>query len=181
MSRLERNATLSPEEYLHGEQYSETKHEYESGRAYAMVGASKSHNLIAGNLYIALSHHLRNKSCQVFMSDMKVRAQDCFYYPDVVVTCHPEEPHQYYVEYPLLVIEVISPSTEAKDSWDKRIAYQSLESLKEYVLVAQEKKDLRIYRRSAEGWDLEIYADGDQVMLASVALEIPMEAVYERV
>lgn len=181
MSRLVRNVTLSPEEYLRGEQYSEIKHEYEAGHAYAMVGASKSHNFIAGNLYVALYQHLRNKSCQAFMSDMKVRVQDCFYYPDVLVACHPDEPHQYYVECPLLIIEVSSPSTEAKDSLDKRIAYQSLESLKEYVLVSQEKRDLRIYRRSPEGWDLEIYSEGDQVKLASVALEIPIDAVYERV
>lgn len=181
MSRLRKNVTLSPKEYLHGEQYSEIKHEYEAGYAYAMAGASKSHNLITGNLYVALCQHLRNKSCQIFISDMKVRVQDRFYYPDVLVTCHLDEPHQYYVKYPLLIIEVSSPSTEAKDNLDKRIAYQSLESLKEYILVAQEKREVRIYRRSAEGWDLETYAEGDQVNLTSIALEIPIDAVYERV
>jgi Uma2 family endonuclease len=181
MSKIQRNIPLSPEEYLGGERYSEIRHEYEAGRVYSMVGASKAHNLIAGNLYVALHTHLRRKSCQVFMSDMKVRAGNCFYYPDVVVTCSQKERHDYYLEYPVLVIEVTSPSTEQRDSLDKRIAYQSLGSLKECVLVAQEKKEVRVYRRGAEGWDREIYSEGEAVRLDSVDLELPREAIYARV
>jgi Uma2 family endonuclease len=114
------------------------KHEYVAGKIIAMVGAGRAHNLIAGNFYRALRDHLRGTACQAFMSDMKVRIGEVFYYPDVMVDC--ESPVQsrdaYLSENPVLIIEVLSPSTEIRDTLEKRFTYQLLASLKEYLLVA---------------------------------------------
>ncbi|MGI8739907.1 MAG: Uma2 family endonuclease [Gammaproteobacteria bacterium] len=181
MSTLEKIVRITPQEYLDGEQYSDIRHEYVAGHVYAMVGASKAHNLIAGSFYTALHGHLRGNPCQVFASDVKARVAEAFYYPDVMVACDPSDGHEYYCERPLIIIEVISPSTEARDALEKRIAYQSLESLQEYLLVAQDKMEVRIYRRANEAWELETCTETDQVRLTSVGLEIPIEQVYEDV
>lgn len=181
MSVVEKVRDLTPEEYLDGELRAEVKHEYVAGQVYAMVGASRAHNTIALNLAAALRAHLRGRSCQTFVADMKVRAGDAFFYPDVVVTGDPGDRHDYYVERPLLVVEVLSPSTEARDELDKRVAYQNLSSLEDYILVAQHKVEVRIYRRLGDGWELETCTSADTARLASVGLELPVAAIYEGV
>lgn len=181
MSTLTKNTLITPEEYLEGEQYSDIKHEYVDGHIYAMVGSSSAHNLIAGNLLTLLKNHLRGKPCQAFISDMKARINNIFYYPDVMVACDPQDRHDYYREHPILIIEVLSPSTTQRDSHDKRNVYQSIASLREYVLVSQDMMAVRIYRRSWEGWSLESCLEGDKVRLTSVDLELPIEAIYEEV
>lgn len=123
MPKTRRNVTLSPEEYLRGEQVSDIRHEYESGHAYAMVGASEAHNRIALNLAAALNTHLRGGPCRAFISDMKVRVRDAFYYPDILVTCDRADSEEYYKTLPVLIAEVLSASTIDRDSLAKRIAY----------------------------------------------------------
>ena len=100
MSILRKNVLITPEEYLEGEKYSEVKHEYVAGHIYAMVGASEPHNQIAINLTTALKLHLRGGPCRVFMSDMKVRVRDAFYYPDVLVSCDRTDTNKYYKTRP---------------------------------------------------------------------------------
>ena len=105
---------LSVADYLEGELRSQVRHEYVGGRVFAMAGASEAHNLIAGNLYTVLRAHVQNRGCRTFMSDMKVRVEkmQAFYYPDVLVTCDPEDIEQYHKSQPCLMIEVLSPATE---------------------------------------------------------------------
>lgn len=179
MATLQKAQCLSPEEYLDGELHSDIKHEYVAGYVYAMTGASESHNLITGNLHAALHGHLRAKPCRVFINDMKVRTEVAFYYPDIMVCCDPEDAETYYKTRPVLIIEVLSPTTERADTLEKRIAYQTMVSLQEYVLVAQDKHEVNIYRRSTDGWDLETLNEGDQVFLRSVQLRLPIEQIYE--
>ncbi|MDN5850719.1 MAG: Uma2 family endonuclease [Nitrococcus sp.] len=181
MSVVEKVRDLSPQEYLEGELRAEVKREYVAGQVYAMVGGSRAHNTIAGNLFAALRNHLRGRPCQVFIADMKVRTADAFFYPDVVVACDPGDRHEYYLERPALVIEVLSPSTEARDTLDKRITYQAISSLEDYVLVAQHKAEVRIYRRLDSGWELDTCTGTDTVRLNSVGLEIPVATIYESV
>ncbi len=138
MSVVEKLRFLDVEEYLRNELRAEVRHELVRGAVYAMVGSSNAHNLIAGSLYARLRQQLKGSSCGVYMSDMKVRVADDFFYPDVVVSCQPQEPAFYYVTEPTLIIEVLSPSTEARDRLDKPVAYQGLKSLQEYALVAQD-------------------------------------------
>lgn len=178
MSTLTKNVMISSEEYLDGEQYGDVRHEYVAGRLYAMVGASEAHNRVALNLAGLLNAHLRGGPCRAFMADMKVNVGNAFYYPDVFVTCARGDDHPLFKTQPVLVAEVLSPSTFERDTLAKRAAYQSLDSLKEYVLVAQDKTDVRIYRRSTEGWDLDTCAAGDVVALHSVGLDFPVETLY---
>ncbi len=181
MSTLTKDTRITPQEYLEGEPYSEVKHEFIAGRAYAMVGASSTHNRICVNLITALNHHLRRGPCQVFVADMKVRIGDDLYYPDVMVTCEPADRHEYYRELPRLVIEVLSPSTAQRDTLDKRVAYQSIPSLQEYVLVSQDMMAVKVYRRTEIAWDLETYGEAERLHFTSVGLDLPIEAVYEDV
>lgn len=181
MSTLTSNTRITPQEFLEGEPYSEVKHEFIAGRAYAMVGASSTHNLICVNLSTALRNHLRRGPCQVFAADMKIRIGDDFYYPDIMVACEPADRREYYRELPRLVIEVLSPSTTRRDTVDKRIAYQSIPSLQEYALMSQDMMTVKIFRRTETAWDLETYGEGERLHFTSVGLDIPIEAVYEDV
>src|SRR5918999_4709690 len=171
---------ISIEQYLEAELTAPVKHEYVAGRIYAMVGTSKAHNLVALALASALRSHLHGGPCQVFMADIKVYVKNAtaFYYPDVVVACDRGDSDPYVVTKPLLIIEVLSPSTERIDREEKLHNYQMLERLQEYVLVAQERREVQIYRRSASGWELEVYLTGDQVRLSSVGLELPIQSIY---
>jgi len=170
-------------DYLEAEAASDIRHEYISGYVFAMAGASEAHNLIAGNLLALLRPHLRGKGCRVFMSDMKVKVKDdIFYYPDLLVTCHPEDNEEYFKTQPTLIIEVLSKTTEATDRREKLMHYQNLDSLREYVLVSQDCIKFEVYRRQASGyWTVELLNADDHLYLESVDLQLTMAQLYEDV
>ncbi len=169
------------EEYLELEKQGELRHELVDGQVYAMVGASAVHNLIAATLLTILSDHLKDSSCQVFISDMKLRVEDAFYYPDLFVTCEKFDAKSVYLTSPMLVVEILSESTEARDRLEKRIAYQHLDSIQEYVLISQNKAKVEIFRRLENAWEVETYSYGDIVNFRSVSLDIPIEQIYKEV
>lgn len=173
---------LSHAEYLEMEEASPVKHEYIAGQIYAMTGTSGDHNIIAGNLYIALRNHLKGSPCRVFMADVKAKLDqaDAYYYPDVMVSCE-KAGNAYYREQPCLIVEVLSESSAKFDAGDKRRDYQALPSLREYMLVSQELMDVRVWRRGEDGWAAAIYTDGALIPLDSVDLQIPIEQIYEEV
>ncbi len=168
---------LSIDFYLAGEQSSEVRHEYIDGQVYAMVGASKRHNLIAVQLLNLLRANLI-PPYHIYMSDVKVRVDDVFYYPDLLVACSDNQNNPYYETEPLLIIEVLSPSTEAKDRFEKRVVYQRLLSLQEYVLVAQEKMKIEIYRRVENGWIHITYVEHEQVELVLIKASLALNEIY---
>ncbi|MGR9109076.1 MAG: Uma2 family endonuclease, partial [Gammaproteobacteria bacterium] len=173
---------VSIQNYLAAEQRSEQRHEYISGELFAMVGASRAHNTIAGNLFALLHTHLGSVPCRAFMSDMKVRIDktEAFYYPDIVVSCEPRDDRALFLSSPLLIVEVLSPATENIDRREKRLAYQHLESLQEYVLVAQELRRIEVYRRNdSTAFELEIYGDEETARLRSLDLDLPLDRIYE--
>jgi Uma2 family endonuclease len=177
---------LTPEEYLEMEAASNIKHEYIAGEIYAMAGATDTHITIALNMAILLRSHLRSSGCQVYISDMKVRIEtkNRFYYPDVLVTCEPKDrENSTYKQFPNLIIEVLSDSTEAFDRGDKFADYQSLPSLQEYVLINPKKARIECFRRKDDGlWLLQFYELQDsQFELASVEFTGEMNQVYEEV
>lgn len=177
MASKQKLQTLSKAEYLAGELHSEVRHEYVAGCVYAMVGGTARHNRIALKLALRLESHL-GKGCSTFISDMKVRAGAAFYYPDVVVTCQPIAPDALYVEEPSFIAEVLSESTEARDRLEKWIAYRTLESLREYVLIAQDRPAVEVYRRTARGWDQLSFGPDEELELVSVDLHVPMREIY---
>lgn len=173
---------ISPEEYLDGENNSDVKHEYDNGYVVAMVGASRSHNLIALTLAAEIKQHLKGQSCRTYISDMKVRIQtkgnDLFYYPDIMVSCDNNPPSEYYEDKPLLIIEVLSPTTETRDKLEKLSAYSSISSLKEYLTIAQDKVEIHHYSISADTALLMKYQDNDTVELSSIGLSMTVKDIY---
>lgn len=121
---------ISVEEYLEGEKVSEILHEYLDGEVYAMSGAVRRHNLIAKRFARRSDDKLRGSGCAVFLLQVKVyvAAHNAFYYPDVVVTCDPQDDDNYVIKSPRLIVEVLSPSTEAIDRREKLFAYQKIET-----------------------------------------------------
>ncbi len=176
---------LSPEQYLSYEEASPIKHEYRDGEVYAMAGASDAHVTIALNLAVGLRNHIRGTGCRVYLSDMKARinANNRFFYPDVMVTCDErDQATATYKQFPCLIVEVLSASTEAFDRGDKFADYQSLESLQEYVLINPRRQRIECFRRSEDRWVLETYtATSETFTLSSINYEGEMAAIYEDV
>jgi len=151
-----------------------------------MAGASDRHVTIAGNLYMLLRNHLRGSGCRVYISDMKLKLEtkNCFYYPDLLVTCENEDQETAnYKKYPKLIVEVLSNSTEAFDRGDKFSDYQSLETLEEYVLINSKKQRVECFRRQENQlWILQTYTDQDQNFeLISVNFTGKIADLYEDV
>lgn len=172
---------IAVEEYLEGEKSSQLRHEYIDGQIFAMSGGSRRHNRIAGNFYRRLSDHFQGGDCEAFINDLKVPVgPSVFYYPDVIATCEPAAENQYVCESPILLIEVISPSTEQIDRREKAKLYKQLPSLQEYVLVEQDRIAIEIHRRNGnDGWDILRFEDGDQFELTSVALDCNVRDFYD--
>ncbi len=114
---------------------------------------------------------------------MRIEPAEVFYYPDVVVSCDSNDlaPATRVLSRPILIIEVLSPTTERTDREEKLHNYQKLDSLQEYVLVAQNLSEVRVYRRAAPEWNVQTFAEGEHVRLAAVDLTLPMQAIYEDV
>jgi len=174
-----------PEAYLEWEKHQPIKHEYRDGDVYAMAGASDPHVTITGNLFALLRNHVRRGPCRAYFTDMKVRIESInrFYYPDILVTCDPgDRAEQYFKRYPVLIVEVLSGSTEAFDRGDKFADYRHLDSLQEYVLIDSSKMGIDCFRRNLEGqWVLHPFTKGDQVTLASLDFHCSMIDIYEDV
>jgi Uma2 family endonuclease len=175
---------LTPEDYLKHEEKSLIKHEYINGEAYAMAGTTDSHNIIAGNLYTLIRNHLRGTDCRVYFADIKARLErrNCFYYPDILVTCDPQDRETpTYKRFPQLIIEVLSESTESFDRGDKFNDYQTLDSLQEYILVNSQHQRIEIFRRDEpKRWFYGSYNEG-MVCFESINLTINLSAIYEDV
>ena len=177
--------TYSESDYLAYEAQSPVRHEYIAGEIFAMTGASIRHNVIAGNLFAELRTHLKGTPCRALIEGVKLRLrkEQSYFYPDVMVTCEDRlqelDGQQQIVEAPLVVIEILSPTTEATDRREKLRAYRTLPSLKEYLLVSQEQAQVEIYRRRGDiGWDIITYEPGDTVEIASLELQLGMDEIY---
>ncbi|MEW6499119.1 MAG: Uma2 family endonuclease [Cyanobacteriota bacterium] len=183
---ISKNFYISREDYLEGERVSPIKHEYRRGQVYAMVGAKKPHIIIAGNLVRILGNHLYNSPCLVLSSDIKVRLEsaDCYYYPDVAVTCDERDTNSTddFILYPILVVEVLSTSTEAFDRGEKFADYQTSPSLREYVLIHQSQMSVECFRLSDSGdWVSQIYRPGDEVYFAGIDFRCDIASIYRKV
>jgi len=177
--------TISVQDYLDGERKSEIRHEYINGVVYAMAGTSSRHNLMCLNLAMALRTHLRGKPCQVFMESIKLRLReaesDIFYYPDLMVTCDPRDTDEYFKRYPKVLIEVLSPDTTRIDRREKFFSYTNLESLEEYILVAQSSTEVTVFRR-ANQWRPELVNESQQTLrIPSLDFSLDLPVVYEGV
>ena len=180
-------AFLTPEQYLEIEREAEFKSEYCDGEMFAMAGAAEVHNLLVANLIAGLHPQLRSRPCRVCPSDMRVRvrATGLYTYPDVVVVCgEPQflDERRDTLLNPSLLIEVLSPSTEAYDRGKKFEHYRSIESLREYLLVASDRVHVDQYTCQPDGRWLLTSADRleDSLDLQSVGCRLALLDLYEK-
>ena len=172
---------MSEQAYLDGELLSDIRHEYIEGEVYAMVGAHKYHNQIVMTVSNVFYNHLLGKPCQPYASDMKVKIDRKYFYPDVMVDCSNEET-DYFVEQPSIIVEVLSKSTRQHDKTVKRLAYFQIASLKEYVLIEQDFVEIEFWSRDENNyWQQSVYYLGDDIHFQSIDLTVSVEDIYRQV
>lgn len=184
---------LTSAEYLEWEQSQDIKYEYVNGEVFAMTGGTIPHNDIALNLATVLKIHLRGSGCKVSMADAKVRVSEKgpFHYPDVMVTCDDRDRQAIqFIQYPCLIVEVLSPGTRGFDSpsetlcerGDKFTHYRRIPTLKEYVLISSQQINMDCYQLNDKGiWELHPYEEGMEIHLTSVDFCCPISTIYEDV
>lgn len=187
MTALPKKKKYTPEEYLALEEKAEYRSEFDDGEIVAMAGGSLNHARIIRNIDRAFGTKLK-KSCESLTTDIKVRVENYrkFYYPDVLVICG--EPMLYQkrndtITNPVLIVEVLSDSTEAKDRGEKMLAYRTLESLREYVLISQNKAIVEQFIKNAEGQWIHQATIGLQsvVKFESIGIELTLDKIYQRI
>jgi Uma2 family endonuclease len=176
---------FTPETYFAWEEKQLERHELIDGHVYAMSGGTKNHSAIASNILLVIKPHLRGSQCQVFNSDVKVNIVNTsnYTYPDLSITCDSRDQETaIYNTYPCLIVEVLSPSTEAYDRGKKFEQYRRNPNLIDYVLVSSEEVAVDIYHKnSARDWVILSYRSGDHVELKSIDLTVAIEEFYEGV
>lgn len=189
-------AWITPEEYLALEERAVVKHEYLDGVIYtwqgygpaAMAGGSRVHNEIVQNLIVALRPVIRDGSCRTFATDMRlhVKAKDAYFYPDIMVTCAVADltgdgTRVNAISEPMVIMEVLSESTEAFDRGEKFETYKLIPTLREYLMVPTAGRCIEAYRRQADGsWGLQRY-DGMPVEIQSLNCTVTADAIFENV
>jgi Uma2 family endonuclease len=184
MVALSDRLLMSAAEYLTWEPTQEERYEYWDGEVVAMSGGTRNHNRISGNFFRLLDDALLDRSCDVYIADVKVQVElgQKYFYPDVVVTCDKRDDDAQFVQFPCLIIEVLSPSTEAIDRGAKFGRYRQFTSLQEYVLVQADRTNVEVFRRNEQGqWVLSEYNLGDRLLLESIGVEIEIADLYRQV
>ena len=187
MSTLTAQTYLTPEEYLTWERKQPFKNEYHNGQIIAMSGASRAHNRITVDITIQLGNQLMNSECEVFASEMRVRTSPeiSYFYPDVIVVCGEprfEDDTFDTLLNPIVLIEVLSPSTAAFDRGEKFEYYKQLASLQEYILISQNSVRIEHYCRQETQWIHNTFQRPEDVLLLpSIECEVPLRAIYRRV
>ena len=185
MGQAAEKPVLTAEEFIAWESGQGERHEFVNGEVFAMAGAEDRHVTVAGNFYIALREHLRGTPCRTFMSDMKlqVAAANSYFYPDVMVTCNSADAASPLSKAePVLLVEVLSPSTAAYDRGEKFVHYRRIASLQEYVLVDIDTRRTDVFRKQAGGmWVLHPFEGAEPVNLASVKLDVTVESLFAEV
>ncbi len=179
---------MTVDEYLKFDEAASIRHEYIRGQIFAVAGSSLDHNIICSNLVAAIHGALRGTGCRVVSRDMRVRVEtaNCFYYPDVVVTCEPYKGKSIFNRAPRLIVEVLSPSTKQVDRREKLVAYKELPSLAQYILVHQDRMKIEVHTRvSADRWKLTAHtAQSEELelkVLPNKFLNLSLAMIYEGV
>ena len=185
-------SVLTPQDYLDWEQQQPLRYEYLNGQVLAMTGGTLAHNDIAVNLTTALRTFLRGSGCKVRMADAKVQLSESgpYFYPDVVASCDERDRMaKSFIRFPVLIIEVLSPSTATFDRGDKFKFYQQLSSLQEYILIDSEKMAVDVFERSSGNrWELRRYPEiplgvnaQESITLNSLAFSCSLASIYDEV
>ncbi len=187
MGAPQQSPLFSIEDFMAWEAEQAERHEYLNGEVFAMTGARDAHNTIALNVASQLRAALRGTPCRAFIADMKLRvdAADAVFYPDLMVTCDPRDrgaEADTAKHHPILLVEVLSDSTAAYDRGLKFERYRLIESLREVLLIEQDRRHIDLFRREADGrWVLESFGPEGGLALASLDLTLTLAAIYEDV
>jgi Uma2 family endonuclease len=176
---------FSFQDYVAVEEIAGVRHEFLDGHVWAMAGGSPEHGAIAANVIALLAPQLRTRQCRVFTSDVRVRVQatGLATYPDVSVVCggletDPHDPGGSTVLNPVVVVEVLSPSTEAYDRGEKLAHYKQMPALQEIVLIAHDERRVEVWHREADRWTLRAQRDDGTATLESIGCELPLPEIY---
>lgn len=181
---LEHRQFTSVEDYFALEENNpDVRFEYYDGYVYMMAGGTADHATISFNVQTALSNALRNGPCRVYNSDMRVYLSDTrYFHPDVTVTCDPRDRGKASViRSPRVVVEVLSPSTEASDRIRKLHAYLAYPTIEEYILVDYRTRRIEVYSKAQKGWNYVVYGPGDEVEVRSLGVRFTLDDAYENV
>lgn len=185
MGLAAKQTALSEADYLDWEAQQTQRHEYLAGEVYAMAGAEDRHNTVCLNLAFALRRSLAGTPCRTYMSDVKVQveASHGFFYPDLMVTCSPADLQNRLVKNePILIIEVLSPSTASYDRGEKFAHYRRIRALQEYALIDLDTRRCDVYRKGGDGlWVLHPVEVGEALELVSAGLRVGAELLFEGV
>ena len=187
MSAVLAQTYYTAEEYLALERNASYKSEFHDGQIYAMTGASREHNLITVNIAGELRTQLKKCPCETYTNDMRVKAAEAhsYHYPDIVVVCGTPQFEDAQVDTllnPTLLVEVLSPSTEAYDRGGKFAHYRKIATLREYLLVTQDQPSIERYLRQGDMWILtEAVGLGATVPLESIGCTLSLREVYDKV
>ncbi len=178
---MEHTQTMTVEDYFQLEE-NDTEHRYEyvDGHVSMMAGCTFDHSTISGNIYSTLRGLLRGKACRVYSSDIKVRiSQKRYFHPDVTVTCDPQDRGTGdLLQFPTVIFEVLSPSTEIADRTWKLQNYLALPTLTEYVLVSTKIRKMEIYHKENGKWIYDIYRANDTLSLSGPGIQFPLQEAY---
>jgi Uma2 family endonuclease len=185
MSASASHGRYTLEDYLGVEEMSSVRHEFADGQIFAMAGGTPEHAALSASALVLLGSKLRGGHCRPYSADLRIRvlATGLATYPDAAVICgevarDPTSPT--HVTNPSVIVEVLSPSTEEYDRGEKRAHYQQIETLKEYVLIAQDRRRVEVFvRTSAGAWEHRVHASGDAVELPSLGLTFPTDELYD--
>ena len=170
--------------YLASESHSPVKREFVVGEVYAMAWATARHNRISLNVATRLDTATRGTPCEVFIADMKVKveAHRAFYYPDVLLACEPGDDQPLYRTSPCLIVEVLSLSTAGIDEREKWHHYRDIPTLRHYLLIDSESRQVRLRTRAVADWLEETLAEGDTLAISCgpVRLEMGLAEIYDR-
>lgn len=178
---------FSPAEYLAFERDAQNKHEYLNGEIYAMAGASPQHNQIGFNATVSLGSQIKGRNCRGYTADQKVRTdpQDLFSYPDITIVCgEPEfhDDHKDVILNPTVIIEVLSPTTEAYDRTEKFARYRTIQSLRDYLLIAQDRPCIEhfIRQKGKRQWMYNVETELiSSLWIESIKCELKLADVYD--
>jgi Uma2 family endonuclease len=171
---------LSVDDYLAREAASPFRHEFVGGVMHLMAGGTKRHNLVAGRVFVALSSRASEAGCQAYMSDVRLRVLDRFYYPDVMLACEDESAgDEFDVTEPCVLVEVLSPSTAGIDRREKMAAYLTIPSLQQYLIVDHDRNEVEIHVRAVEGrWTTHRVSGDATIEIRCINLELSLATVF---
>jgi Uma2 family endonuclease len=170
--------TMTVEAFLDWEESQPTRYEFDGFRPHAMTGGSADHSRVQRNLIMALGSRLRGGPCEAFGSELKILVAGSVRYPDAFVTCSPVQGKAPFVTDPVVVFEIISPSTSGVDRIIKNQEYRDTPSIQRYVILEQDRQAATVFSRDHGDWAGHLIADDAELAMPEIGISIPLEELY---